>query len=200
MREELNKIEKKIIKFLEEEDQIREKSLKFTREIGRTAANSIKKIHQRKFNEAENLIKKGIEILKDAKKLLKKYPEIYYAGFLHSAEKEIIEALITLSIIRKKEIPNPYTYGFDCISFLHGLCESTGEIKRFILDEIRKGKIFESEKYLEIMDEIYFFLLNFQYPDGITRSLRRQVDYVRKTVESARSEITLAKLTSKQPL
>ena len=198
MQKNLNKNEKRIIKFLEEEDQTREETLKLTREIGRIAANSIKKIHQRKFSEAENLIKKGIEILKKAKNLLKNYPEIYYSGFLHSAEKEIIEALITLSIVREKEIPDPYKYGFDCVSFLHGLCESTGEIKRFILDEIRKGKTSEPEKYLEVMDEIYFFLLNFQYPDGITRSLRRQIDYVRKTVESARSEITLAKLTCKQ--
>jgi len=63
-----------------------------------------------------------------------------------------------------------------------------------MLDVIRKGEIGKCEQMLGMMDDIYYFLLNFQYTDAITRSLRRQVDYVRSMLERARSEVTLAKI------
>ncbi|MCM8820492.1 MAG: translin family protein [Candidatus Omnitrophica bacterium] len=190
----MKKSEEKLKAFFEKEDRAREESLKLCREIGRLAADSIKKIHQRHYDKAEAEIKEAIKLLEKTRKLLKPFPEIMYAGFLHSSEKELVEAIVTLSIIRDKNIPEPERYNFDYKSYLHGLCESTGEIRRHILDEIRKGKIDDCEKMLNIMDEIYFFLLNFQFTDAITRSLRRQVDYVRGILEKTRSEVTMAKL------
>jgi len=103
--------------------------------------------------------------------------------------------LITLFLIRDKKIPEFKKYDFDIKSFLHGLCESTGEIRRYILDKIRKGKIEGIERYLDIMDEIYYFVLEFQYTDALTRGLRRQVDYMRGIIERTRSEVTSAILS-----
>lgn len=187
-------LEKKLKNFFEKEDGAREKSLKLSREIGRMAADSIKKIHQRQYVEAEKEMEQALAILKNARAVLKDFPEIRYAGFLHAAEKELAEAVITFNIIKNGKIPVPDDYGFDYKSYLHGLCESNGELRRYMLDEIRKGNLKQCEKMLEMMDDIYFFLLNFQYTDAITRSLRRQVDYVRSMLERARSEVTLAKI------
>jgi translin len=187
-------LEKKLKSFFEKEDAVRERSLKMSREIGRMSADSIKKIHQRHYAEAQKEMGEALVLLKNAKKTLKGFPEIMYAGFLHNAEKELVEAFITFNIIRDGKIPLPDEYGFDYKSYLHGLCESNGELRRYMLDEIRKGNLKECEKMLGVMDDIYFFLLNFQYTDAITRSLRRQVDYVRSMLERARSEVTLAKI------
>ncbi len=190
----MKKLEKKLKNLFEKEDAAREESLKLSREVGRMAADSIKKIHQRRYAEAEKEMKEAAAILVKAKKRLEKFPEIMYAGFLHAAEKELAEAVITLNVIKNGRIPSPDEYGFDCKSYLHGLCECNGELRRYMLDEIRKGRIEECESMLAVMDDIYFFLLNFQYTDAITRSLRRQVDYVRSMLERARSEVTLAKI------
>jgi len=190
----MKNLEKKLKTFFEKEDGAREKALKLSREVGRMAADSIKKIHQRNFKEGEKEIGEALEILKNAKKTLKDFPEIRYAGFLHAAEKELAEAVVTLNIIKNGLIPRPDSYGFDYKSYLHGLCESNGELRRYMLDEIRKGEVDKCEKMLAMMDDIYYFLLNFQYTDAITRSLRRQVDYVRSMLERARSEVTLAKI------
>jgi len=190
----MKRLERKLKGLLEKEDSAREEALKLTREIGRLAADSIKKIHQDSYEKAEAEIKEGLKLLERTKNLLKPFPEVMYAGFLHSSEKELAEALITLCIIRDKHIPGPDGYRLDYKSYLHGLCESTGEIRRHILDEIREGRVEECEKFLDIMDEIYFFLLNFQFTDAITRSLRRQVDYVRGILEKTRSEVTIAKI------
>lgn len=192
----MKKLEKEIKGLLEKEDSAREEALKLCREIGRLAADSIKKVHQSLYDKAEAEIKEGLKLLDKAKKILKPFPETMYAGFLQSAEKELAEAVITLWIVRDKKIPGYKDYNFDYKSYLHGLCESTGEVRRHILDEIRKGKISECEKMLDMMDEIYFFLLNFQFTDAITRSLRRQVDYVRGILEKTRSEVTMAKIYS----
>ncbi|MCK9266149.1 hypothetical protein M0P98_04595 [bacterium] len=188
------KLEKKLKTLFDKEDAVREKSLKLSREVGRMAADSIKKIHQRNFKEAEEEIQEALLILKEAKKTLKSCPEIFYAGFLHASEKELAEAVVTFHIIKNGKIPDPDKYGFDYKSFLHGMCESNGELRRYMLDEMRKGEIEKCEKMLDMMDDIYYFLLNFQYADAITRSLRRQVDYVRSMLERARSEVTLAKI------
>ncbi|HNS31413.1 MAG TPA: translin family protein [bacterium] len=190
----MKNIEKKLKLLFDKEDGVREKTLRLTREVGRMAADSIKKIHQRNFPGAEKEIKEALDILKNAKKILKECPEIYYAGFLHAAEKELAEAVVTFNIIKNGKIPEPDKYGFDYKSYLHGMCESNGELRRYMLDEIRKGEIEKCEKMLDMMDDIYYFLLNFQYADAITRSLRRQVDYVRSMLERARSEVTLAKI------
>ena len=192
MKKNINfdKIEDKFREFFEKQDEVREKALRFTREIGRISFKAVKKIHEGKLKEAEEDIKKGIEILKKTKKILSEFPEIYYAGFLHSSEKELIEALLTLFLIRDKKIPEFEKYDFDIKSFLHGLCESTGEIRRYILDKIREGKIEGIESYLDIMDEIYYFVLEFQYTDALTRGLRRQVDYMRGIIERTRSDVT----------
>ena len=151
-------------------------------------------MHQKLYDKAEAGINEGLQLLEKARKVLTPFPEIMYAGFLHSSEKELAEAVITLGIIRDKAIPDPERYKFDYKSYLHGLCESTGEIRRHILDELREGRIKDSEKMLDTMDKIYFFLLNFQFTDAITRSLRRQVDYVRIMLERTRSEVTMAKI------
>lgn len=190
----MKKLEKKLKALFEKEDNAREEALKLCREIGRIAADSIKKVHQKQYEKAKEEINQAMKLLDRARKILSPFPETMYAGFLHSSEKELVEAVITLSIIRDRIIPEPERYNFDYKSYLHGLCESTGEIRRHILDEIREGRIKKCEELLDIMDDIYFFLLNFQFTDAITRSLRRQIDYVRGILEKTRSEVTMAKL------
>ncbi|MGB9677732.1 MAG: hypothetical protein ACPLZ9_03850 [Candidatus Ratteibacteria bacterium] len=198
MEKKLKKIAEKIYKFLEKEDKIREKSLKNLREILRQSAISIKKIYQGQLKESKEIIEKCIRKLKKVKEDLKKYPEVYYQGFLHQTEKELIEAIITISIIEKKDIPE--IGDFDPVSYLHGIAESLGEIRRYILDKMREGSLENIFDYLKIMDNIYFFLLNFQFPDSITRSLRKQIDYARTIIEKTRGEITAYYLLKKKDI
>ncbi|MGC8976309.1 MAG: hypothetical protein ACP5OB_01600 [Candidatus Ratteibacteria bacterium] len=198
MEKKLKKIAEKIYKFLEKEDKIREKSLKNLREILRQSAISIKKIYQGQLKESKEIIENCIRKLKKVKEDLKKYPEVYYQGFLHQTEKELIEAIITISIIEKKDIPE--IGDFDPVSYLHGIAESLGEIRRYILDKMREGSLENIFDYLKIMDNIYFFLLNFQFPDSITRSLRKQIDYARTIIEKTRGEITAYYLLKKKDI
>ncbi|MCM8768344.1 MAG: hypothetical protein NC911_01470 [Candidatus Omnitrophica bacterium] len=194
----LKKTEGKLIAFLKKEDTVREKALRNCREITRLAARAIQELHQGRQESAERTIKQAFLLLKESKKILRFYPEIIYSGFLHSAEKEVVEAVVFQRCVLQKAIPCPEEFGFDPISYLHGLAESTGELRRFILDGVRKKRDFPGEMYLEMMDAIYSFLTGFFFPDALTRSLRHQIDYVRGILEKTRAEVTFLVIQSRK--
>jgi translin len=65
-----------------------------------------------------------------------------------------------------------------------------GELRRFILDKIRVGKLTEGEKFLTVMDDFYYFLFSFDYPDAVTPGLRRNTDLARSVMEKTRGDLT----------
>jgi len=65
-------------------------------------------------------------------------------------------------------------------------------LRRHVLDLIREDKPAEGEKYLQIMDNIYSFLIMFDYPDVITANLRRHTDVLRSLNEKTRGDLTHA--------
>ena len=69
--------------------------------------------------------------------------------------------------------------------------EAVGELRRFILDSIRREDISCGEELLEAMDDIYNILVTMDFPDAITAGLRRTTDMVRGVLERTRSDLTL---------
>jgi len=74
---------------------------------------------------------------------------------------------------------------------LHGLGEAVGEIRRYLLDSMRKGDLSRGEEFLSAMDDIYNILVTIDFPDAITGGLRRTTDMVRGVLERTRSDLTL---------
>ncbi len=188
--EELEKILVNTKEFFDSEDKSREKGLDLCRQITRLSAKAIKKIHQQDFKESMSLLQQASELLKEAKATLNKFPEIYFAGFLHNAEKELMEGLITYYILKEETLFTP-GMEFDRISYLHGISEAIGEIRRHILDCIRRDEMENVEKLLNAMDEFYYFLISFDYQEALTRGLRRSVDAMRSLIERTRAEVSI---------
>ncbi|MCM8759485.1 MAG: haloacid dehalogenase [Candidatus Omnitrophica bacterium] len=188
---ELERLEKEFRDFFENIDIAREQSLKLSREVTRLSSRAIKKLHQQNYDEAQKLLEQATTLLISARQAVIKFPEVQYAGFLHNAEKELIEGLIFFKILKDNSIFIPDFDAFDRISFLHGLCEAMGELRRNILDRIRKDQVEDLENMLSLMDDVYYFVSCFDYPDVITRNLRRVLDVLRSTVEKTRADITL---------
>ncbi|RLF44406.1 MAG: haloacid dehalogenase, partial [Thermoplasmata archaeon] len=118
------------------------------------------------------------------------FPELLYSGFLQEAEKELSEAAITLSIIGRREIPKPEDIDVSYNSYLHGLGEAVGELRRYVLDLIRRGED-GGEEILDTMEEIYLALTQMDFPDAITGGLRRTTDNVRGIIERTRGDLSL---------
>jgi len=61
-----------------------------------------------------------------------------------------------------------------------------------VLDLIRRDEVEEAERYLGMMDEIMQTIMSFDYPEGVTKGLRRRSDQARGHVERTRGDLTNA--------
>jgi len=69
--------------------------------------------------------------------------------------------------------------------------EAAGELRRYLLDSMRKGDLSRGEELLSAMDDIYNILVTMDFPDALTAGLRRTTDMVRGVTERTRSDLTL---------
>lgn len=187
---ELENINKKINKKFKALDSAREYAFALHREIIKISSLAIRATHRREFAHAQNLITSAKKKNEELKKNLKKTPEIYYAGFVHDSQKEYAEAQITFALIAGKPIPDHDNLKIDCAAYLNGMGEAVGELRRFILDSLRLSQDTPCENLLSTMDEIYYLLTSVDYPDAITKGLRRTTDIARSLLERTRGDLT----------
>lgn len=192
MRYDFQKLLEGAKAFLEEKDKVREEGLSLCREITRNSAFSIRALHQGNLEEAEKLWKEAKSLHDKLLLLLLDHPDLRYSGFVQDAEKELMEARTVLAIKKGEEIPSLDSLNITYPSYLNGLGEAMGEVRRMLLDNIRMGKVRECEELLRIMEEVYYALSSLLYPDAITGNLRRQVDMIRGVLERSRGDLTLA--------
>jgi translin len=182
----------KIRKILSEKDAAREKMLPLCRDSIRFSSTAIRSVHRHQFDDAAKLIQSARSVLIEAEKAITDCAELGNAGAVKDAQKELAEANITLALVTGKDIPEPEDLGVDAAAFLNGLGEAIGEIRRYLLDGMRKGDLTRGEELLTIMDDVYSMLVTMDFPDALTGGLRRTTDMVRGVLEKTRSDLTLA--------
>jgi len=170
--------------------QVREDALKQTRKLTRFAAHAIRAIHRNELDTAEKNMQEAQKIVDSLNASLKDFPEFYFAGYTLDSLKEYIEARLTINMIENKPLPMPEELHIEYSTYLRGMAETIGELRRRCLDILRQGYSDEAERLLEVMDEIYAMLVTIDYPDSITYGLRRQTDLVRGIIERTRADLT----------
>jgi translin len=170
----------------------RERALSRSREVIRHSANTIRAVHRREFGRARQLLADGREALDNATESLAAYHDILFAGFIHDAQKEFTEASAVLAILSGEALPGPTEIKVEWPAYLNGLGEAVGELRRFLLDDLRRGVVTNGEALLAAMDDIYDVLVTMDYPDGITGGLRRTTDVTRGILEKTRGDLTVA--------
>jgi len=185
----MNKIDKSttdISKRLNVTRESRELILKKSRDVITLASTSIINAHRKDLKTAKNNVKEAEKILKELKK--KSQPNT--ARYIISPETEVVEARVFIKIIEKKEIPSQKELDVNDASYLLGLLDCVGEIKRLILDSIRTDKLEDAKMLFEVMEQIYLTILPLATFDKIVDGLRRKLDVSRSLIESVRSIIT----------
>jgi translin len=177
---------------LDAEDAARERALVLSRELTRRAASAIRTVHRAEWEEADAILQGSAQIIAELQELLAGHGMVYAAGFVQDAQKEYAEAQITRALIAGERLPMPEELGIEPVPYLNGLAESTGELRRHIIDAIRQDSFDRSEELLEVMNEIYDLLVTFDYPDAISMGLKRRLDMVRGVLERTRSDLTNA--------
>lgn len=189
--ENLDNIAEKIRKDFAAQDAAREKALPLGREVIRHCGNAIRAVHRQEFDQAADMLKTARQLLDDEEKALASGSELHNTGFLRDAQKEYAEGCITLALIKGDPLPDPDALGTEYSAYLNGMGEAVGELRRYLLDGLRKGDLSRGEELLQAMDDIYNTLVTIDFPDAITGGLRRTTDMVRGVLERTRSDLTL---------
>ncbi|HIE22396.1 MAG TPA: haloacid dehalogenase [Acidimicrobiia bacterium] len=168
----------------------REVGITGARKVIRAASNGIRALHRAQWDEAETLIEESGRLLAEIQAALADHPEMLQAGFVSDAAKEYAEARITQAVFTGADVPSFNELGIDPVPYLHGLGETVGEMRRRMLDLLRREELEEAQLILDQMDEIVDLLAEMDYPDGMTAGLRRTTDVARSLVERSRSDLT----------
>ena len=96
------------------------------------------------------------------------------------------------AFIGKSATPTPAELSIGHAAYLNGIAEAVGELRRYVLDQLRRGNIDNSEVFLNYMDDIYAVLISVDFPDAITSGLRRTTDTTRGILEKTRGDLTTA--------
>jgi translin len=180
----------------EAKDSVREDGLKISREIVRECRTATFALHGQDFEKANNSIKAAGKALKKLEVLFEGHADIYHAGFVEHAQQEYSEVSVLSSLLKEegeaKRIPAPQELEVEYAAYLNGLGDVVGELRRHVLDLIRKESFEKAEIFLGTMENIHAVLMDFDYPDAITRGLRRKTDVSRALIEKTRGDVVNA--------
>ncbi len=175
-----------------EQNHVRDLTLQRSRMLIRLCANSIRATHRREYAEAQSLLDQAQEEAALMEKEAAPFGDILGSGYLLDALKEMAEAALTLAFVTGDELPTPASLKVPGAPYLNGLGEAAGELRRFALDAMRRDDLVEAERALGYMDDIYSLLVTMDFPDTLTRGLRRTTDMVRGVTERTRGDLTTA--------
>ncbi|HWT77904.1 MAG TPA: haloacid dehalogenase, partial [Candidatus Methylomirabilis sp.] len=172
--------------------QARDQALAQARILTRHAANAIRAIHRDEEPEARTHLEAAASLAAGLRADLAGFPDLFFAGYTQDALKEFAEASIVRALVDNLSLPSPEDLGLEYATYLNGLAEAVGELRRRCLDLLRQGYSEETERLLTCMDDIYGVLVTLDYPDAITNGLRRQTDLIRGIVERTRGDLTIS--------
>jgi translin len=190
--QELEKIAEQIHKDFEAHTAARDQALTHARTLTRHCAQAIRAVHRDEKDVARQLLDDAGKLAEALRGSAQEYPNVYYAGYSQDALKEYAEANIVYALIDNGKLPTPQDLGLESATYLKGLSEAIGEMRRRCLDILRSGHSEEVERLLEHMNDIYAVLVTMDYPDAVTGGLRRLTDISRSLIERTRGDITVS--------
>ncbi len=188
--EDLESIVDRIRNSFDEKTEARDRALKQSRSLIRLCSLAIRAVPRDDLEQAGQHLREAKALVAGLRQGLAGYPDLYHAGYTQDAFKEYAEANLVRALLADDPVPTPTDLGIEDAAYLAGMGEAAGELRRRVLDIIRHDRYQEAERLLERMDEIYGLLVTIDYPDAITRGLRRTTDMVRGVTERTRGDLT----------
>lgn len=192
MTDQLEMVGQRAIDYLGLKHAARERALPKSRTAIRFCANSIRATHRQEFATAMELVAQAAALIAEMAADLQDHQDIFFAGFVQDAQKEYAEAASFLALAQRQPLPTAQDLVIGWAPYLNGLGETVGELRRYLLDQLRRGNIDQSEVFLRYMDDIYALLTSVDFPDAITLGLRRTTDTTRGILEKTRGDLTVA--------
>ncbi len=131
---------------------LRDQTLQQSRALIRSCANAIRAIHRHDWTEVEVGLAQARAEAEAMVSPLAAHPALYHAGYTQDALKELVEAHVVFAVARQQPMPLPQALFVTGSTYLRGLSEAGTEMRRFVLDLMRRGETAAAEPYLEFMD------------------------------------------------
>lgn len=160
------------------------------RQVIRHAANAIRALHRG--DDATELLASARELMSTIRTRTGPYPNLYWAGYVQDAMKEYAEAEITSALLHGNPLPAAQDLQVEDAAWLNGLAEAGSELRRDVLDALRRDETDRAEYLLQSMDSIYGVLVTVDFPDAVTGGLRRTTDQFRAVLERTRGDVTMS--------
>ena len=188
--EELARLAEPLFAGLDAAQRAREQGLPACRRTIRASGLAIRAVHRGEADAVRSRTTEAEEALREAQGALRPHPRVAHAGFLHDAEKEYAEAVLTAALVNGQALASAEDVGVGTAAWLCGLAEAASELRRHLLDRVRAGELERGEELLAAMEDVYDLLVTVDYPDALTGGLRRTTDALRAVLERSRADVT----------
>lgn len=121
------------------------------------------------------------------------------AGLAHDALQESVEAQLLFALDRDAPLPTPKALGVEPETYLSGLGDVVGEVRRLVLHDLSEGRIPRAETRLRLLEELYRILRRFETTRAIL-PLKPKQDTARSLLERTRGEVTMARMLDRARL
>ncbi len=176
-----------------EELRLRDKALDKVMERARRARilskQAILRVHSGEEKEAGKRLEEASDLISEMDAIIEEYPELGRFDQVSAAKQEFSEASIVMKLTESGEFPDPAALGVSITSYLMGLGDVPGELRRQALDALRVGDIETAEARLSTMEEIFLSLVTMEEV-ALLKGMRRKLDIARGVIERTRSEVT----------
>jgi len=115
------------------------------------------------------------------------------APLAHDAFQEAVEACLLFALHRNERLPTPTELSVEPESYLAGLADAIGEVRRLVLHDLSEGDVDSAERRLVVLEALYRILLRFETTRAIL-PLKPKQDTARSILERTRGEVTMARL------
>ncbi|MFP3203950.1 MAG: haloacid dehalogenase [Metallosphaera yellowstonensis] len=171
----------------------REKLLLMAREVIRLSGETISLSHRGRREEALRKYSEAVTKVAEIRNIVDSFPELL-AGDVGTAFQEVSEATIVLSLYFGVQLSFPKELGIPDIYYITGIADAVGEMRRAVLESLRKGDKAKGREIMEEMETIYEELWKLEYPKSLVPGLRQKIDALRKLVEDTRHDLFLAEV------
>ncbi|WP_457554919.1 haloacid dehalogenase [Candidatus Pyrohabitans sp.] len=186
---ELKEIIAQIRRELDARDARREEVFAVAREIRRLSTRAMREIHQDNHSTALALIREAAGFISGLEE------DDFRFSLLQEAVQEYVEAVLTFHLLRGEKIPSHRELRVPPEWYLLGLADVVGELRRHVLELLRRDELERIDHLLDLMDEITNELNSLVYPNAIV-AIKRKQDVARMIMERTLGEVTLAKKES----
>ena len=167
LEEMFSEIQKK----LEYDNNIREEVLKLGRQSIRNSSIAIRHLHRKEMKKASEIIEKNSALITKINDLAERMTPSPF-GMILSCNQEYAESIFLFSFLKEEPFPTYTTLNIPYLAFLHGIPDFIGELRRVVLDSLRRNENATAIRALDLMDELYSYLITLDFPDGLTYNLR----------------------------